>query len=439
MAYAMEEKNQRLDMPVAYNAVMKAASSLMSLIVKTRLDRFFHNKMVRFMRGQQGLLENIQNEMAGETREVWWIHMSSLGEWGVARPIIHLLANPGRCIVVTFFSPSGYEVIKARKDKMPDVDHVFYLPFDTRKNARAFLDILQPQRAVFIISEFWLNYLEELHRRKTPTFLVSAIVHENSYLLKWHGKPYRRAMRAFTTMMVLDEESRRCLASAGFTNTEVTGDPLFDNAITVSQAPFRDTILDRFCSGNKVVVAGSVSDDNDLKLVSEVANERSDLKFLVIPHEIDELNLSKMMRAFQGSTLRYTQCTDSTDVSQAQVLIVDTMGMLSRLYRYGQWAYVGGGFTPLLHSVIEPSVYGLPVAFGPYTNRKVTPTQMSAIGIGKSVRNSKEFGDWLRELETHPDKMEDIKKKAHEWSMANANATTRVADIIINGGGPHHG
>lgn len=439
MANALEEKNQRLDMPVAYNAVMKAASSLMSLIVKTRLDRFFHHKMVRFMRGQQGLLEKIRNEMAGETREVWWIHMSSLGEWGVARPIIHQLANPDRCIVVTFFSPSGYEVIQRRKDKIPDVNHVFYLPFDTRKNARSFLDILQPQRAVFIISEFWLNYLEELHSRNIATFLVSAIVHENSYLLRWQGKPYRHAMKAFTTMMVLDEESRRCLTSAGFTNTEVTGDPLFDNAITVSQAPFRDAILDHFCSGSKVVVAGSVSDDNDLKLVSEVANERRDLKFLVIPHEIDELNLSKIMRAFQGSTLRYTQCTDSTDVSQAQVLVVDTMGMLSRLYRYGQWAYVGGGFTPLLHSVIEPSVYGLPVAFGPYTNRKVTPTQMSAIGIGKAVSNSKEFGDWLRELEDHPNKMEDIKKKAHEWTMANANATTRVADIIINRGGPHHG
>lgn len=218
----------------------------------------------------------------------------------------------------------------------------------------------------------------------------------------------------------------------GFADVTVTGDPLFDNALSIAQMPYTDDIIERFCSAanGEVLVAGSISDTKDLKIVSSFANTHRHIKCIFVPHEISEEKLNEIKYHLDGWAELYSDCTPETDFSKRQVLIIDFIGALSRIYRYGRWAYVGGGFTPYLHSVIEPVVYGLPVAFGPRIDRKVTPQQMMDLGIGKMVKSAKEFSLWMDYLLSNEHEMGRIKQVATEFANHNGGATKRVVQII---------
>lgn len=418
------------------NIIYNAAVSLMSGFVKLYskgLSKRSHRKFSRFVKGQQGLMARIRQEMEGADRTIpmLWFHCASLGEYGVARPLIAEVKQRGRCnVVLTFFSPTGYEALK---DNHPDIDYIFYLPLDTSRNAKAFINAVQPDRAVFMISEYWPNYLTQLKFNATPTFLVSAIIRDNSQFFKWYGKIYRKSLSAFSHIFVLNNSSRFNLSMLGYDNVTVSGDALFDNASLVARTPWHDGILERFALQGPLFIAGSLSDSNDYELIGRLIKENPDIRFVIVPHEIDEAHMMRAREIAGDKVVRYSECDSHTEMADVRTLIMDCMGKLAYLYRYGTWAYVGGGFTPLLHSVIEATVYGLPVAFGPYIERKVTPQQLVEHGIGHVVGNADEICRWFSAIKDNPARLEEIKSEAAAYVAGNEGATGAIVSMITKG------
>ena len=418
---------------ILYNLVMQLGKLWLSIINHTTfLCHSRKSKIIKFANGQDRLLQSIYEKLGDCKKEIVWLHMASLGEYAVARPIIKQMHSNNTAILLTIFSPSAYEVLCERTKREDEADYIFFLPWDTHNNAKKFLDIVHPSKAIFIISEYWINYLRELGRRHIPTYFVSSLIPHNSYLFKWYAKPIRKAIPKYTGFMVLDVSSKHNLNKMGFENVVVTGDPLFDNALSIAQMPYTNDIIERFCSSANggVLVAGSISDIKDLKIVSSFANSHRNTKCIFVPHEISDEILNEIKYYLDGWAELYSDCTPETDFSKRQVLVIDFMGALSRIYRYGRWAYVGGGFTPYLHSVIEPVVYGLPVAFGPCIQRKVTPKQMIDLGIGKMVRSAKDFSTWIDHLVSDEHEIARTKQVAKEYINHNSGATLRVIQTI---------
>lgn len=419
-------------MNLIYNAAVDAMNSFVGLYGKC-LRKKSCRKFSRFVKGQRGLMDHIRTEMAGIDRSVptIWFHAASLGEYGVARPLINAVRRSGRCnIIMTFFSPSGYEPVSQNH---PDIDRVFYLPLDTRRKARRFIEIVKPDRAVILISEYWPNYLQQLKFSSVPTFLVSAIIRDNSQFFRWYGKIYRKSLSAFSHIFVLNEASRFNLRMLGYTDVTVAGDALFDNAALVARTPWSDPVLERFSAGRQVFIAGSISDENDLKMVATLVKRHPEVAFILVPHDIKDSAIEAIKDACGPGIIRYSQTTpDDTSLSTAHCLIVDCMGKLAYLYRYGTWAYVGGGFTPLLHSVIEATVYGLPVAFGPRIERKVTPQQLIGLGIGAAVTNSEELDSWFN-ANRDAARLAEIKEKCATYVRQNVGATENIVSEITAG------
>ena len=339
--------------------------------------------------GRRGLQARIAAACAGVS-DIVWVHSPSYGEFEEARPVLAALraAHPEYKFLVTFFSPSGYEHLKDD----PACDFVFYLPLDGFFAARRFLDAVRPVKAVFCIADFWLFYLNELRRRGVPTYLVSARFNAGMTYFKFFGRPYLRAFRrCFTRIFVSNVESLEVLRAHGVCNCALMGDPRMDRVLALAAEEWSDPVVSAWVAGSgsccgsgaKVFVAGSVLLDMDAVLVSSLANAHPSDKFLVVPHEVDRASVERLAGMFEGRVMLYSEAASSlaggavpsssfeagseliSRLGAAQVLIVDVVGLLSRLYRYGFMAYVGAGFDGAPHSVIEPAAYGIPVCFGP--------------------------------------------------------------------------
>lgn len=416
-------------MNTLYNITLTIGEAFLKLICYLSFLLSANSKLRKSAEGQQHLLQNIEKRFPADHKEnVIWIHAASLGEYGVARPIIKRLKEEYECcIVLTFFSPTGYETLYRYH---PEVDYVYYLPLDTRKNTIRFLDAIRPQKAVFIISEYWLNYLHELKKRGIATYLVSAIISQRSPFFRWYGEMFRQSLNAYTHFMVLNETSRSNLLKLGYDNLTVTGDPLFDNAIAIASTSWHNPIIDEFAKQGDLFIAGSISDRKDTDLICSLANKYKDTHFIIVPHEICEESLNAIKFRLDGNALCYSECNETTDFSDTQVLIIDFLGVLAYLYRYGKWAYVGGGFTPYLHSIIEATVYGLPVAFGPKIHRKVTPNELIQLGIGNIVHSPRELEEWFIALKENETALEDIRQAAKEYTRQNSGATSHIIRLL---------
>lgn len=389
-------------------------------------------KFMRFGRGQREVLGHIAAECEGLdcSRPTVWLHAASLGEFGIARPVVKALRDAVDCnIVVTFFSPTGYEALSRRPD--PNIDRVFYLPLDTRENARKFLDIVKPDCVVFMVSEYWHNYLDELQLRSIPAVLVSAVIRRNSPFFRWYGRIYRHSLGAFRRIFTLDRASLENLRQLGVETGVLNGDPLFDNVALVASTPWNDEVVERFLGGRRAFIAGSIHPDKDLELTADLANRHPDIPFIIVPHEITTDILSSIRHKVRGEVKFYSECGPDTDFSTVRALVIDHVGALAYLYRYAAWAYVGGGFTKrLLHSVIEPVAYGIPVAFGPNIGRKTTPAELIRIGVGRSVTDIDQLDSWLRHLKGDPAREAYLAKRAAKYMNDNVNATRRVTDTL---------
>lgn len=410
---------------------MRLSQHLLAIV---RLAWSKDKKLYQFAMGQKHVMTTIEDAFRKDDREVCWFHAASLGEYNVIRPIIEQIRQQTGCrMVLTFFSPTGVEAMTSREKLPPFIDDVFYLPLDTKRNASRFLDVVKPQKAVFAVSEYWVNYLLELQCRQIPAFLVSGCIREGSVLLKWYGERfYGKALNAYSRMMVLDDDSKTRLESLGLRNVVKTGDPLFDAALRMAATDYHDETIERFCaSGAPVFIAGSIHDQNDWRLVCTLANRHPDVKFIFVPHEIKGYREQMEREQLKGKDVAYADMKAGRDGDEAQILVIDFVGALSRIYRYGQFAYVGGGFTPFLHSIIEATVYGLPVAFGPNIHRKVTPKQLQRLGIGQMVTTEDELDNWFDKLKNDASALADIRQKALLYARQNSGATEKVAQMIL--------
>ena len=341
-----------------YDIVLRLYGLLLRLLAP------FVPKAAAWVAGRQGLLAHIRDSIGADTGPRVWFHCASLGEFEQGRPLIEAYrqAHPGTKVVLTFFSPSGYEVRKS----WPGADYIFYLPLDTRANARAFLDAVQPRLVVFVKYEFWYHFLNEAFARGIPAIVVSAIFRPEQVFFKPWGGFFRKILERFTHIFTQNEASAKLLREVGLKKVSVAGDTRFDTVVATALSPARALpLVDAFVAdGAPVLVVGS-SWNEDLPILRPLMERYGDrLRVLLAPHEVTEANLRQVEAQLPGPVQRYSLAEEAT-VGQARILLFDNVGLLSQLYRFGEYAYVGGAFGKGLHNTLEAAAFGLPLFFGP--------------------------------------------------------------------------
>ena len=380
-----------------------------------------HKKARKLVKGQARALAELQEWAATlGGSQVLWFHAASVGEFEQARPIIERLHSelPFRKVLLTFFSPSGYELRK----NYPLVDKVTYLPFATRRNARKMLEILPLEAAVMVKYEFWPAYLKALKAKHIPTYLISAIFRPGQlFFLPW-GKMYLKLLHAFEHIFVQDQSSSDLLQRYGVKEVTVAGDTRFDRVTEVRKQAKDLPVVDGFVAGApRVIVAGSTWQRDEQYLARYMA-EREDVKLVLVPHEIDSAHLHEIFQYFEGRYVRYTEATPQ-NVNKCRVLLVDTIGVLSSIYRYGHVAYIGGGFGVSIHNTLEAAVYGMPVVFGPTWKKFREAHGLLAAGAAITVKNYREFAD---ALDRAFDNQSIMGQRANDYVQSECGATDKI-------------
>ena len=361
-----------------------------------------NEKTKQWLAGQKTALTAVADLQVPKNKRVIWFHAASVGEFEQARPIIERLREEKArvYIVLTFFSPSGYEMRK-NYDK---ADKVAYLPLPTRKNARAFLDAVQPSMAIFVKYEFWPAFLKELAARQIPTYSIAAIFRKNQLFFKPWGKWYLNLLKCFTRIYVQDEMSKQLLETHGINNIKIAGDTRFDRVSAIAAQAKKIPEVEAFVKGcSQVLVAGSTW-PQDEALLAQYVEEHPEMKLVLVPHEIDETHLHTIFQQFEGRLVRFTQA-NRQNIDLTRVLVVDTMGLLSSIYRYATVSYIGGGFGVGIHNTIEAAVYGLPVLFGPNYSKFREAKGLIAAGAAKSVKDYKTLKEALEYSFEHAPEM----------------------------------
>ena len=331
--------------------------------------------------------------------------------------------------MLTFFSASGYEVMK----NYTGADHIFYLPFDEQANAKKLVDALNPSLVLWVKYEYWYFYLHELKERNIPVLLVSGIFREDQPFFKWFGAIWREMLQCFTFLFVQNQDSKELLSTIGISqNVQVTGDTRFDRVIEIAENFTAIPEIERFCAGSKLIVAGSTWEDDEAELTHYVKANPT-IKFIIAPHEIGEGNLKDVKAEFPGaifySTFKENYATSSTDIPQ--VLIIDNVGMLSKLYHYADVTYVGGGFgADGVHNVLEAAVYGKPVIFGPEYEKFAEATELIECGGAISILNALELEKTVNELWDNPDMIASKGKAAKNYVYSHKGAAAKIISYI---------
>lgn len=394
-----------------------------------------HKKAQLLVRGQRDTLVRIKQRDEVAAKEVVWFHSASVGEFEQARPIIERLKsqdNAGNVrVVLTFFSPSGYEMRK----NYAFADEIYYLPFATRRNAKAFIAAIRPTKVIFVKYEFWPAYLRELKAQMIPTYLISAIFRPGQLFFRWWGKWYRNLLHCFTKIFVQDEDSCQLLAKYNILRVLVAGDTRFDRVHAIAEQSNAIPIIEHFANvtknvfqqtPNRVIIAGSTWLPDE-ELLARYVNEHEDVKLVLVPHEIDKAHLDAIFNLFQGRLVRLSEA-NAHSVEHVRTILVDSMGLLSSIYRYGQVAYIGGGFGVGIHNTIEAAVYGVPVLFGPNYQHFREAKGLIAANAGFSVANYYELAAALdKALEEHV----RLGLNARDYVNSELGATERIMKSIF--------
>lgn len=385
----------------------------------------FNEKVRKMWRGEHETFRILKDKVEADARYVWF-HAASLGEFEQGRPIMERLKRerPELKILLTFFSPSGYEVRK----NYEGADIICYLPLDTYFNARKFLNLVHPEAAFFIKYEFWWNYLHILKRRDVPVYSVSSIFRDGQVFFRWYGRTYSNVLKCFTRFFVQNEASRQLLGKLGITNVEITGDTRFDRVLSIQQQAKKLPLVETFKQGKKVFVAGS-SWGPDEEIFIKYFNEHKDWKLIIAPHVIGEDHLKQIMSRLKLKTVRYTEATEA-NVADAECLIIDCFGLLSSIYGYGEVAYVGGGFGVGIHNVLEAAVWNVPVFFGPNNKRFQEAQDLLASGGGKQIDDYAGFESMMNVYYTDDDTRNADGTKAGNYVKSKAGATEKILSAV---------
>lgn len=384
----------------------------------------FNDKARLWKEGRRGLFEKLESL---ESQRVAWFHAASLGEFEQGRPVIEAFRErcPEYKILVTFFSPSGYEIRK----NYSGADCICYLPVDTPKNVRRFMQLVRPEIAVFIKYEFWYNYLTAMQKAGTRLYLISAIFRQDQIFFKPHGGLFRQALSAFTHLFVQDDSSKRLLHEIGIDRVSIAGDTRFDRVYTIASNAKNLPEIERFAQNAPVFIAGSTWPPDE-ELLLTLIDRYPAVKFIIAPHEIHPSRIEKLRAAIRRPSLRYTELTPESDLEHAEVLFIDTIGLLSSVYRYGTWGYIGGGFGAGIHNTLEAATFGLPLAFGPRYEAFKEAKELIAAGGARSISNADELIQWFDPLFQSLEATQQSGNSCKQYVLNHKGATQQIIDEI---------
>ena len=396
-------------------------------MIGVAIASLFNKKVKKMWAGERQAVKVLKEKVDPEARYIWF-HAASLGEFEQGRPLIEHLreTHPEYKILLTFFSPSGYEVRK----NYEGADIICYLPLDTIRNARRFLRAVKPVMAFFIKYEFWYNYLHILQHRGVPTYSVSSIFRPDQIFFQWYGRQYGRVLKCFTHFFVQNMESKALLAKLGITDVDVVGDTRFDRVLQIKEASKQLPIVEQFTAhAQKVFVAGS-SWLPDEEIFIKYFDIHKDWKLIIAPHVISDEHLSQIFELLKGRrVVRYTEATEE-NVKDAEVLIIDCFGLLSSIYHYGTVSYVGGGFGVGIHNVLEAAVWDIPVVFGPNNKHFQEAQGLMLVQGGFEIKDYQSFRDLMMRFETDASFMQNAGENAGVFVKSRAGATAKVMENV---------
>ena len=386
-----------------------------------------NEKARKWIEGRKDIFKRLQETITPGER-ILWFHASSLGEFEQGRPVIESIRKlkPDYKILLTFFSPSGYELRKDYKF----ADYIFYLPLDTKRNAARFIDIVRPEKVFFIKYEFWYNFLTQLKEEDIPTYIFSALFRPSQIFFKPWGKWYLKAIATYEHIFVQNQESFDILHKFGFINVSLSGDTRLDRVGEIADAAPRLDKLEIFCGGQKAIIAGSTWKEDEDLFIPYLNKCQSGQKFVIAPHEVTPQTLERVCSALEKPYAFYSTAT-SEELINAEVLIVDGYGYLVSVYRYGMLAYVGGGFTSGIHSTLEPAAFGLPVIFGPDYQKFQEAHDMLSLGAATCINNYEELETQIDSYRANPEKLQYDSAIARGYVNKNRGASKEIVKYLF--------
>lgn len=406
-----------------YNLIVQIANILLKAIA------LFSPKMKLFVAGRKPVFEILQTKISPDDRTIWF-HAASLGEYEQGLPVIEKIkeSHPGHKILVTFFSPSGYEV---RKNNTV-ADATLYLPLDTQKNAQRFLQLAHPEMVFFIKYEYWPNYLNELQKLKIPTYLISGIFRENQAFFKWYGGFYRNALNAFTYFFVQNESSKKLLLQLNKTNVAVSGDTRFDRVVTILE---KDNALDfiaQFKNDTLTIVIGSSWPKDENLLIDYINQTQEKVKFIIAPHNIKKEQIQELKNSITKKTVLFSE-KEGKALADFDVFIIDTIGILTKIYSYADIAYVGGGFgNPGVHNILEPATFGVPIVIGSNFTHFAEAVALVKLEGCISITNKNELRNILDELIQNQKNRQNKGEICLAFIQKNKGATASILSKITH-------
>jgi 3-deoxy-D-manno-octulosonic-acid transferase len=392
----------------------------------------FNPKAKLWLDGRRNWQVNLKNKVEVlKLENAIWFHCASLGEFEQGRPVIEKIKkeNPSQKIVLTFFSPSGYEIQK----NYPFADLVTYLPHDTTSNSKAFLTILKPKLAIFVKYEFWLNYLFELDRKQIPAFLISTVIKKHQSFFKWYGGNFRRALKTYKTVYTQDVHSIKLLRVLKVGTGVLAGDTRFDRVLQICSSPKQIKEIEDFAKDSFVIIAGSSwQKDEDYLIESyvQLKEKHLHLKLIIAPHEIDKKNIDRLKNLLYKNQLPFHLFSDNPPAYTDSILVVNAIGFLSSIYQYGTVAFIGGGFTNGIHNILEPTVYGLPVLFGPNYKKFNEAFEVIDLSAGFVVNDANELTKQLSTLIEDKKVLSESSRLAKNYVLKNSGATHKIVEDL---------
>ena len=406
-----------------YNILVHFAGFLL------KINAVFNPKMKLFVEGRKNIFETLKHNISTNDKTIWF-HAASLGEFEQGLPVVEKIKIkfPSHKIIVTFFSPSGFEV---RKNNSV-ADLTIYLPLDTKENAKLFLELTHPELVFFIKYEYWPNYLNELKKQKTKTYLISGILRENQVFFKWYGGFYRNCLQTFEHFFVQNESSKKLLQSLGYQNVKISGDTRFDRVVSILERDNSLGFIEEFKKNTTTIVIGSSWPKDEELLVNFINQSSENVKFIIAPHNIKSEQIQELKKSISKSVILFSE-KDSKKLNEYAVLIIDTIGILTKIYSYADIAYVGGGFgNPGVHNILEPATFGIPIVIGPNYTHFAEATALVGLEGCVSISSQNELNNAFSNLILNRDIRHE---KGHIWStfvQMNKGATAVILKHIEN-------
>ncbi len=413
-----------------YNIITLLAAQLLKIVA------LFSPKMKLFVDGRKSVFQTLTDKIQSSDKTIWF-HAASLGEYEQGLPVIEAIKQqfPNHKIVVTFFSPSGYEVRK--NNTVADV--TVYLPLDTISNAKQFIDLVHPEMAFFIKYEYWPNYLNELKKQQIKTYLISGILRENQAFFKWYGGFYRNALKTFDYFFVQNESSKNLLQSIGFNNVKVSGDTRFDRVVSILERDNSLDFIEKFKDNKTTIVIGSSWPKDETLLVNYINQSSDDVKFIIAPHNIKSEQIQELKNSISKKTILFSEKDEMLKQVQHdkivdfQVFIIDTIGILTKIYSYADIAYVGGGFgNPGVHNILEPATFGVPVVIGPNYSHFAEATALVNMEGCISIQNQTQLNEAFDLLLHNEDERLEKGHICSTFVQMNKGATQTIMNHILN-------